>query len=453
MIRRVYNKLFGSPDQRVIQKHGRLVEAINGLEPEIERRSDGDLVARTQACQKLLRERTETARQALEDANRQLADAEMGKGAAAQQRQRMVQRQLFDAEHAVLDDLLPEAFAMVREACRRTLGKRHYDVQLLGGIVLHQGSIAEMKTGEGKTFVAALPLYLHSLTGRGAHLVTPNDYLSKVGLQLMGPIYHLLGVSAAVIQNQGGGGESDSFIFDPEFRTSDDRFLSLRPCSRKEAYAADITYGTNNEFGFDYLRDNMARKLHDKVQRDLHYAIVDEVDNILIDEARTPLIISGVARDSSSHYQRFASLVRPLQEDRDYSVAEKERTVTLTEVGIERVEKSLGIDNLYGSEHAELLPYLDNALRAYVLYRKDVEYLVKDREVVIVDEFTGRMMEGRRFSEGLHQAIEAKEGVTVPARIHDFGQHHLSKPVPHVPETGRHDRNGQDRGGRTGRNL
>ena len=413
MLRRFYNKVFGSPDERVIQKHGRLVEEINGLEPEVSRRPDADLRERTDAFRMLVRERTEAAREGLAEADRRLADAGLGRGGAVQQRQRQARQQLYDAEHAVLDDLLPEAFAMVREACRRTLGKRHYDVQLLGGIVLHQGSIAEMKTGEGKTFVAALPLYLHALTGRGAHLVTPNDYLSKVGLQLMGPIYHLLGASAAVIQNQGGGGEAGSFIFDPDFRTSDDRYLSLRPCSRREAYAADITYGTNNEFGFDYLRDNMARGLDGKVQRELHYAIVDEVDNILIDEARTPLIISGVARDSSSHYQRFASLVRQLQAERDYTVAEKERTVSLTEAGIERMETALGIDNLYGSEHAEMLPYLDNALRASVLYRKDVEYLVRDREVVIVDEFTGRMMEGRRFSEGLHQAIEAKEGVTV----------------------------------------
>ena len=335
---------------------------------------------------------------------------------------------------------------MVREACRRTLGKRHYDVQLLGGIVLHQGSIAEMKTGEGKTFVAALPLYLHALTGRGAHLVTPNDYLSKVGLQLMGPIYHLLGASAAVIQNQGGGGGS--------------RQLHLRsglPHVRRQVPEPPALFPPRGLRRGHYLRHQQRVRLRlparqhwpagldGKVQRELHYAIVDEVDNILIDEARTPLIISGVARDSSSHYQRFASLVRQLQAERDYTVAEKERTVTLTEAGIERMETALGIDNLYGSEHAEMLPYLDNALRASVLYRKDVEYLVKGREVVIVDEFTGRMMEGPALQRGPAPGHRGQGRGDGPAGIDDAGQHHVPEPVPHVPAPGRHDRHGQER--------
>ncbi len=349
----------------------------------------------------------------LEAAARAHALAEPHQVAATQYAWKQAQEQLRKAENGILDELRVDAFASVREACKRTLGKRHYDVQLLGGMVLHQGSIAEMKTGEGKTFVATLALYLNALAGRGAHLVTPNDYLSKVGLQLMGPIYHLLGVSAAVIQNQGDAQDQGSFIFDPAHATTDDRYQALRPISRQEAYAADITYGTNNEFGFDYLRDNMARTVQGKVQRPLHYAIVDEVDNILIDEARTPLIISGVARESSSLYQKFAALVRPLEQDQDYTVAEKERTVTLTEAGLERMERALGVNNLYGSEHAEMLPYLDNALRASVLYKRDIHYLVRSGQVVIVDEFTGRMMEGRRFGEGLHQAIEAKEGVKV----------------------------------------
>jgi preprotein translocase subunit SecA len=273
-----------------------------------------------------------------------------------------------------------------------------------------------MKTGEGKTLVATLPLYLNALTGRGAHLVTPNDYLSKFGVQWMGPIYHLLGVSVGVIQSAAANPELGSFIFDPDYPAADDRYQRLRPGDRHEAYLADITYGTNNEFGFDYLRDNMVQDLAQCVQRELHYAIVDEVDNILIDEARTPLIISGPAQESSDNYIRFARLVERLSSANDYTVDEKDRIVTLTEHGIARVESLLGLgggQSLYDSEHYELTPYLDNALRARVLYKRDRDYIVKDGEVIIVDEFTGRLMHGRRFSEGLHQAIEAKEGVRV----------------------------------------
>ena len=413
MIRNLYNRLFGTADERILKRFADAVDQVNALEKKVEGLSIEDLRQQTREFKSRVQTETAPQRQALAAAEQELAAAGPETFAALQHTWRQQQSALQRAEKLVLDDLLVDAFAAVREACKRTLGKRLYDVQLLGGMILHQGTIAEMRTGEGKTFVAALPLYLNSLTGRGTHLVTPNDYLSKVGVQWMGPIYSLLGVSVSVIQNQGNPQDKGSFFFDPEFLTSDDRFQSLRPIERKEAYASDITYGTNNEFGFDFLRDNMARSQDSKVQRPLHYAIVDEADNILIDEARTPLIISGVARESSSFYQKFAALVRPLRADQDFTVREKERTVNLSEAGLERVEQILGVDNLYGAENAEMLPYLDNALRAQVLYKKDVDYLVKQKEVVIVDEFTGRMMEGRRFSEGLHQAIEAKEGVTV----------------------------------------
>lgn len=413
MLRKLYNQVFGTPDERILRRLRAQVDDINAREQDYEGRSDDDLRAQTAAFRAQIQADTAAPREALTQAAQALAAAESSQLLTRQHAWKQAQERLLDAEGQILDHMLVDAFAAVREACKRTLGKRHYDVQLLGGMVLHQGSVAEMKTGEGKTFVASLALYLNALAGHGVHLVTPNDYLSKVGVQLMGPIYHLLGMQAAVIQNQGTGKDQGSFLFDPEYQTEDDRYQNLRPIERREAYAADITYGTNNEFGFDYLRDNMARSQEQKVQRALHYVIVDEADNILIDEARTPLIISGVARESSNLYQKFASLVRPLQADRDYTIQEKERTVALTEEGLGRVEGVLGVDNLYGSDNAEMLPYLDNALRANVLYKRDVDYLVRQNEVVIVDEFTGRMMEGRRFSEGLHQAIEAKEGVKV----------------------------------------
>lgn len=413
MIRKLYRRIFGTADERTLRGFSELVEQVNACEKKFEALSVEALRRKTLDFKNQLQTETTEVRQALALAKQEMTAAGPDTFIALQTAWKQEQSRLLAAEKRVLDDLLVDAFAAVREACKRTLGKRLYDVQLLGGMVLHQGSIAEMRTGEGKTFVAALPLFLNALTGRGAHLVTPNDYLSKVGVQWMGPIYHLLGLSVAVIQNQGGSNDPGSFLFDPDHLTSDDRFQSLRPIARKEAYAAEITYGTNNEFGFDFLRDNMARSLDSKVQRDLHFAIVDEADNILIDEARTPLIISGVARESSNFYQKFSSVVHRLQANQDFTVREKERTVHLTEEGLEKVERILGVDNLYGTENAEMLPYLDNALRAQVLYKRDVDYLVRQKEVVIVDEFTGRMMEGRRFSEGLHQAIEAKENVTV----------------------------------------
>jgi len=306
-----------------------------------------------------------------------------------------------------LDDLLPEAFAAVREASRRHTGMRHFDEQLIGGAVLHQGKIAEMKTGEGKTLVATLPLYLNALEGRGAHLITVNDYLAKRDAQWMGSIYDALGLSVGVLQHD------SSFLLSTEQVSETLNMEHLVPCTRQEAYRADITYGTNHEFGFDYLRDNMSVDLTRCVQRELHYAIVDEVDNILIDEARTPLIISGPSQESTQTYATFARLVPRLQEEVDYTIDAKAKAVNLTEDGVMKVEKALGIQNIYSPENFRLTRYLEAALKAHAIYRRDREYVVKDGEVIIVDEFTGRLMPGRRWSDGLHQAVEAKESVRV----------------------------------------
>ena len=382
MFRNIVKKVFGDPMEKALSAYQESVDQINALEPAMQKLSSEQMKARTAEFK-----------------------AQLAKGAS-------------------FEDIMIEAFALVREASVRTIGLRHYDVQLIGGIVLHEGRIAEMKTGEGKTLVATLPLYLNALDGRGAHLVTPNDYLSKHGLQFMGPIYHLLRLSAAVIQNTGGGPDSGSFLFDPDFISDDARYQNLRPISRRDAYAADILYGTNNEFGFDYLRDNMVLAHEQLVQRELRYAIVDEVDNILIDEARTPLIISGPSDEPSDFYRRFASIVKRLKKSSEDSVDAEEpdgdfvldigdRIVYLTEQGVEKVEKALGVHQLYHPDNAEMLPYLDNCLRAQTLYENDKEYIVQNGEVVIVDDFTGRLMPGRRFSEGLHQAIEAKEGVQI----------------------------------------
>ncbi len=310
-----------------------------------------------------------------------------------------------------LDDLLPEAFAVVREAARRTIGLRHFDVQLLGGAVLHQGKIAEMRTGEGKTLVATLPIYLNALAGHGVHLVTVNDYLARRDAGWMGPVYHFLGLSVAMIAHDFSG------LYDPAFHDpqahADDRLNHLRPVARKEAYQADITYGTVSEFGFDYLRDNMAVRPEDLVQRDLSFAIVDEVDFILIDEARTPLIISGMVDSSTRAYYDFARVIERLVATRDYTVDEKLKTAVLTEEGMSRVEHLVGVTNLADIEHVNLMHHVQQALRAHSCFKKDVDYVVKDGQVIIVDEFTGRLMLGRRYSDGLHQAIEAKENVRI----------------------------------------
>ncbi len=306
-----------------------------------------------------------------------------------------------------LDDILPEAFAAVREAARRTLNMRHFDVQLMGGIILNEGKISEMKTGEGKTLVATLPLYLNALTGKGAHLVTVNDYLAMRDSRWMGPVYGTLGLSVGVIQHD------ESFIYDPAYPGEDGGLPHLRPVSRKDAYSADITYGTNNEFGFDYLRDNMKFSLDEYVQRDLNFAIVDEVDSILIDEARTPLIISGSTEDSTDKYYAINRIMPALKKDAHFTVDEKAKQVLLNDAGVEKVEELLKVDNLYDPGNIETLHHVNQALYAHVLKHRDVDYVVKDGQVIIVDEFTGRLMAGRRWSDGLHQAVEAKEGVKI----------------------------------------
>ncbi|MCM8802671.1 MAG: SEC-C metal-binding domain-containing protein [Candidatus Omnitrophica bacterium] len=315
-----------------------------------------------------------------------------------------------------IDNFIVDTFSLVREAARRTLNMRHFDVQIIGGIVLHLGKIAEMATGEGKTLVATLPLFLNALKGEGCHLVTVNDYLAKRDTQWMGPIYDYLGLSVGCIVSYRETKDrysSVAYKFDPTHLPPDSRFLYLRPVSRKEAYLCDITYGTGSEFGFDYLRDNMAVRKEDQVQRNLNYAIIDEVDSILIDEARTPLIISGPSEESPSLYYEVDRLVRKLSKDKDFVVDEENQTVTLTEEGIKKCEKLLNISNLYDGTHTELVHHINQALRAHNFFKRDKEYVVKDGQVIIVDEFTGRLMPGRRWSDGLHQAIEAKEGVRI----------------------------------------
>lgn len=309
-----------------------------------------------------------------------------------------------------LDDILPHAFAVVREASKRTLGMRHFDVQLVGGMAMHDGNVAEMKTGEGKTLVATLPVYLNALNGKGAHVITVNDYLAQRDGGWMAQVYDVLGLSVGIIIAE------ESYIYDATFTNKsnvDERMQHLKPCSRKEAYAADITYGTNNEFGFDYLRDNMVNAAENLRQRDLHFVIVDEVDSILIDEARTPLIISAPSMDSGTGYTMFAEVARNLKPE-DYELDEKRKSVALNDEGVERVQKLLNIDNLYDPEHIKLIYHMDQALKAETLFNREKEYVItRDGEIVIVDEFTGRLMHGRRYNEGLHQAIEAKEGVEV----------------------------------------
>ncbi len=355
-----------------------LVEQINSLEPEFEKLTDAELRAKTDELKALL------------------ADGES------------------------LDEILSEAYAAVREAAKRTLKQRHFDVQLMGGIVLHQGKIAEMKTGEGKTLVATLPLYLNALAGQGSHLVTVNDYLAKRDCHWMGPIYHALGISVACINAQQTADQrAPSYIYDPSYESEDQKWKFLRPVTRRQAYEADITYGTNNEFGFDYLRDNMVLDLSQCVQRPLKYAIVDEVDNILIDEARTPLIISGAAEEATKMYYTFAQLVSRLERETDYAIDERTRATNLTETGMTKMEKMLKREgllkgpDLYDPSNYFLTQYLESALKARVLFKRDKDYVVKDGQVIIVDEFTGRLMFGRRYSEGLHQAIEAKEKVKI----------------------------------------
>ena len=414
MLKRLLKTVFGDPGEREIKRIQPIVDEVNALEPEMKALSDQELLASTSEFRARLARETDDLREELASLESEL-DREQD-----DEERRLLKREsdrlkdeIDKHDAAILEEILPRAFATVREASVRTIGLRHFDEQIVGGVVLQRNRIAEMKTGEGKTLAATLPLYLNALTGRGVHLVTPNDYLSKIGVQWMGPIYHALGLSAGIIQSMGEDPEMSSFLYDPEYVSADDRYMHLRPCARHEAYAADVTYGTNNEFGFDYLRDNMVVDLSQCVQRELYYAIVDEVDNILIDEARTPLIISGQAEESTSEYQRFSRIVHGFRRDVDYTLDEKERLATTTEDGISRVEGALGIDNLYSPENFELTPYLENALKAQVLFHRDRDYIVREGQVIIVDEFTGRLMHGRRYSEGLHQAIEAKENVKV----------------------------------------
>lgn len=368
-MRQFLTKIFGDPQAKILKRLRKRVSSINGLAEHYKGMTIPELKKQTQ----ILKDR--------------LAD-----------------------DKVTLDDILPDAFALVREAADRTLKMRHFDVQLIGGMALHEGNISEMKTGEGKTLVATLPIFLNALEGKGAHFVTVNDYLAQRDAGWMGPVYHFLGMSVGVVI------ADKSFIFDPKHHNEehdDPRMQKLRPCTRKEAYAADITYGTNNEFGFDYLRDNMVDQVDLLRQRELNFAIVDEADSILIDEARTPLIISAPASDSGQNYAVFSGIARKLVPE-DYILDEKRKAVSLTDQGVEKVEKMLGIKNLYAPDHVRSVYHMDQALRAETLFKRDRDYVVTtDKEVIIVDEFTGRLMHGRRYNEGLHQAIEAKEGVPV----------------------------------------
>jgi preprotein translocase subunit SecA len=381
-IMKFLKKLFTDESKREIKKLNPIISQINDLEDGISKLSDSELAEKTLEFKKRLN------------------------------------------KNETLDDILPEAFAVVRETARRTLGQRHYDVQLVGGITLHQGKIAEMMTGEGKTLVATLPIYLNALEGKGVHVVTVNDYLSRRDAVWMGQIYSFLGLSVGVINS------NESFIYDPDHKELDEErdelgsfkvvHEFLRPCTRKESYDADITYGTNNEFGFDFLRDNIAYRKEDISQRGYHYAVVDEIDSILIDEARTPLIISSPAQESEDLYQTFARIASQMKENKDFKVDEKLKAASMTDEGITKAEKALGIENIYTEKGIKFVHHLETAVRAKALFQKDKDYVVKDGNIIIVDEFTGRLQPGRRWSEGLHQAIEAKEGVKVQRESRTF---------------------------------
>src|SRR5262245_40126291 len=397
---------FVDSNDRELRRLQPIVDEANELEEEIAALSDDEIRERFNEIRDEIREVAQPDEPS--DDERHHPDLERRRDLTKARRKKENER-----IQAALDDVAAEVFAMGREAMKRTLGMRQYDVQIEGGVVLHQGKIAEMKTGEGKTFIPTFAAVLNSMTGRGVHIVTVNDYLARRDPQWMGPVYHFLGVSVGMITHD------ESFVFEPGFPTTDERLINLRPVTRKEAYAADITYGTNNEFGFDYLRDNMVVELDQRVQRERSFAIVDEVDNILIDEARTPLIISGQAEESADLYYTFARLVPRLkgrpegeEEGGDFFVDLKDRAVSPTEEGVDKIERLLGIENLYDAD-PRLARHFEQALRAHALYKRDKDCIVKEGEIVIVDEFTGRQMPGRRWSEGLHQAIEAKEGLRV----------------------------------------
>ena len=412
---RILQGVFGDPAKRNLTRMRKIVKIINGLEQKYEAMSDDELKAQTN----VLKERLDTLNKKAEaniaraklkaSAKKSETKAESTDGIKKQSTS-VKSEKLERNETKILSEILPDAFALVREATKRVLGMRHYDVQMIGGIVLHEGNVAEMKTGEGKTLVALLPSFLNALTGRGVHVVTVNDYLAQRDAGWNAPVYHFLGMSVGVIIADA------SFLYDPEYineEHTDERMQHLKPCTRKQAYQADVTYGTNNEFGFDYLRDNMVNEVDFLRQRELNFAIVDEVDSILIDEARTPLIISAPAGDNPDSYYQFAKIASHLGPD-DYVLDEKHRSVSLTDAGIEKVQRMLGIDNLYSADNTRLVYHMDQALRAQVVFQRDRDYVVTNSgEVIIVDENTGRLMQGRRYSEGLHQAIEAKESVVV----------------------------------------
>ena len=403
---KVLQGIFGDPEKRELKRMEKIVQGINKLEPKYQAMSDDELKDQTNLLKKQLLELRKKA-----DAKTALEKQKLEKESSKKTKKTSAKTiDTKKAEDKILDQLLPDAFALVREATFRILGMRHFDVQMIGGIALHEGNVAEMKTGEGKTLVALLPSYLNALTERGVHVVTVNDYLAQRDAGWNAPVFHFLGLSVGVIIADA------SFLYDPEYineEHADERMQHLKPCTRKQAYAADVTYGTNNEFGFDYLRDNMVNEVDFLRQRELNFAIVDEVDSILIDEARTPLIISAPAGDNPDSYYQFAKVVSKLTPE-DYVLDEKHKSVTLTDQGIEKVQRLLGIDNLYSAENSRLVYHLDQALRAQVVFNRDRDYVVTNSgEVIIVDEHTGRLMHGRRYNEGLHQAIEAKEGVAV----------------------------------------
>ncbi len=406
-MRSLVSKLMGTGSERHHAELRKIVARVNELEAHYQGLSDEEIRAEMAEVRAEVREAA-----AYREADEEEISADSARRADLRRaREKENDRRL----QVALDGVLPDVFAAAREVARRKRGMRHYDVQLMGGAVLHQGRIAEMKTGEGKTMLPTLAAALNAMSGRGVHVVTVNDYLAKRDPQWMGPIFHGLGLSVGVIQHDA------AYLFDPDHRSTDERLLYLRPVPRREAYAADVTYATNNELGFDYLRDNMVTDARERVMRDRYFAIVDEVDNILIDEARTPLIISGQAEESADLYYTFARLVPRLkgrpegaEEGGDYFVDLKEHAVSSTEEGIEKIEKLLGVPDIYDvSADPRLARHFEQALRAHALYKRDRDYLVKDGEIVIVDEFTGRQMPGRRWSEGLHQAIEAKEGLRV----------------------------------------
>ncbi len=390
--------VFGDAQKKILKRLWKKAQEITKLESKYEAMSDEELKAQT-----------DDFKERIDKALKQVREESAAKPTASKKKRGKKTKKVAD-DTKILNEILPEAFAVAREASKRVLGMRPYDVQLIGGMVLHEGAVAEMKTGEGKTLVALLPAYLNGLTGRGVHVVTVNDYLAQRDAGWNGPVYDFLGLSVGVIINEA------SFIYDAEYENEehdDERFRHLKPCTRKEAYNADVTYGTNNEFGFDYLRDNMTSEVQFLRQRELNFAIVDEVDSILIDEARTPLIISAPAGDNPEQYYQFAKVADRLVPE-DYIFDEKRRSVTLTDKGIEKVQGILGVDNLYSTKNTPLVYHLEQAIKAQIVFKRDKDYVVTNSgEVIIVDEHTGRLMQGRRYNEGLHQAIEAKEGVAV----------------------------------------